>query len=113
MVELNRITFDPNIMGGRACIRGMRVTVSLVVNLVANGMTVEEIIEKLSLPGSRGYPTGAPLRCLADGGERLYPGASSGMKFLADMGISPRTVAFLRSQGHDAVHLRHLPIKPA
>jgi predicted nuclease of predicted toxin-antitoxin system len=27
------------------------------------------------------------------------------MKFLADMGISPRTVAFLRSQGHDAVHL--------
>jgi len=38
-VELNRITFDPNIMGGRACIRGMRVTVSLIVNLVANGMT--------------------------------------------------------------------------
>lgn len=45
MVELNRITFDPNIMGGRACIRGMRVTVSLIVNLVANGMTIEEIIE--------------------------------------------------------------------
>lgn len=45
MVELNRITFDPNIMGGRACIRGMRVTVSLIVNLVANGMTVEDIIE--------------------------------------------------------------------
>jgi len=45
MVELNRITFDPNIMGGRACIRGMRVTVALVVNLVANGMTIEEIIE--------------------------------------------------------------------
>lgn len=40
-----RITFDPNVMGGRACIRGMRVTVSLVLNLVANGMTVEEIIE--------------------------------------------------------------------
>jgi len=45
MVELNRITFDPNIMGGRACIRGMRVTVSLIVNLVANGMTIKEIIE--------------------------------------------------------------------
>ncbi|PJH76204.1 MAG: hypothetical protein CO064_02495 [Anaerolineae bacterium CG_4_9_14_0_8_um_filter_58_9] len=45
MVELNRITFDPNIMGGRACIRGMRVTVSLIVNLVADGMTIEEIIE--------------------------------------------------------------------
>lgn len=45
MVELNRITFDPNIMGGRACIRGMRVTVSLIVNLVANGMTTDEIVK--------------------------------------------------------------------
>jgi len=40
----DRITFDPNIMGGRACIRGMRITVAHVVNLVANGMTVEEIL---------------------------------------------------------------------
>jgi len=39
-----RITFDPHVMGGRACIRGMRMTVSLVVNLVANGMTTNEII---------------------------------------------------------------------
>jgi uncharacterized protein (DUF433 family) len=45
MVELNRITFDPNIMGGRACISGMRVTVSLIMNLVANGMTIEEIVK--------------------------------------------------------------------
>jgi len=45
MNGLNRITFDPNMMGGRACIRGMRVTVSLVVNLVAQGMSVSEIIE--------------------------------------------------------------------
>ena len=40
----NRITFNPHIMGGRACIRGMRISVSLVVNLVANGMTIEEIL---------------------------------------------------------------------
>ncbi len=39
----DRITFDPQVMGGRACIRGMRITVSLVVNLVANGMTTPEI----------------------------------------------------------------------
>ena len=45
MLGLDRITFDPNVMGGRACIRGMRLTVSLVVNLVANGMGVEEILE--------------------------------------------------------------------
>jgi uncharacterized protein (DUF433 family) len=42
----DRITFDPKIMGGRACIRGMRITVSLVVNLVANGMTTEEILKE-------------------------------------------------------------------
>lgn len=33
-------------MGGRACIRGMRITVSLIVNLVANGMTTEEILRE-------------------------------------------------------------------
>jgi len=38
------ITFDPRVMGGRACLRGMRITVSPVLNLVANGMTTEEIL---------------------------------------------------------------------
>ena len=45
MLELDRITFDPNVMGGRACIRGMRITVSLVLNLVASGMSTQEITE--------------------------------------------------------------------
>jgi len=45
MLEFDRITFDPNMMGGKACIRGMRVTVSLILNLVANGMSTQEIIE--------------------------------------------------------------------
>jgi uncharacterized protein (DUF433 family) len=44
MNPLDRITFDPNTMGGEACIRGMRVTVALIVNLVANGMTEADII---------------------------------------------------------------------
>jgi uncharacterized protein (DUF433 family) len=42
----DRVTFDPNVLGGKACIRGMRISVSLVVNLVANGMTIEEIIDE-------------------------------------------------------------------
>ncbi len=46
MTQFNRITFDPNIMGGRACIRGMRVTVSLILNLVSNGMTAKEITQE-------------------------------------------------------------------
>jgi len=44
MLGFDRITFDTGKMGGRACIRGMRVTVSLIVNLCANGMTAEEIV---------------------------------------------------------------------
>ena len=42
----DRITFASNVMGGRACIRGMRITVSLIVNLVANGMTTAEILRE-------------------------------------------------------------------
>jgi uncharacterized protein (DUF433 family) len=52
MLGFDRITFDPgqkcgpfyNVMGGRACIRGIRVTVALILNLVANGMREPEIL---------------------------------------------------------------------
>jgi uncharacterized protein (DUF433 family) len=46
MFGFDRITSDPNILGGKACIRGMRISVSLIVNLIANGMTFEEIIDE-------------------------------------------------------------------
>ena len=42
--EFDRITFDPHVMGGRACIRDTRVTVSLILNLVANGMDARAIV---------------------------------------------------------------------
>jgi len=43
-MTLDRITIDPHIMQGKPCVRGMRITVGLVTNLVANGMTHEEIL---------------------------------------------------------------------
>jgi uncharacterized protein (DUF433 family) len=46
MFGFDRITSDPSILGGKACIRGMRISVSLVVNLVANGMSVQEITDE-------------------------------------------------------------------
>lgn len=46
MFGFDRITADPAILGGKACIRGMRISVTLIVNLVANGMPVEEILEE-------------------------------------------------------------------
>jgi len=44
----DRITFDPQIMSGRASIRGMRIPVSVVVSRIAHGASVEEILD--------GYP---------------------------------------------------------
>ncbi|WP_437653613.1 DUF433 domain-containing protein [Sorangium sp. So ce1182] len=42
---LARITHDPAVMGGRPCIRGMRVTVGTIVGLLAAGHPVEEVLE--------------------------------------------------------------------
>ena len=43
-VGFDRITFDPKILGGRACIRGMRIPVSVIVGQVAHGVTLSEIL---------------------------------------------------------------------
>lgn len=47
-MKFDRITFDPQIMGGRACIRGMRIPVSVIVRQVAHGAGAAEILQ--------GYP---------------------------------------------------------
>jgi uncharacterized protein (DUF433 family) len=44
MTWTKRITFDPAVMGGKPCIRGMRVTVGTVVGLVAAGRSQEQIL---------------------------------------------------------------------
>ncbi len=44
----DRITFSSEIMGGRACIRGMRITVAVILGQVAHGATFNEILQ--------GYP---------------------------------------------------------
>jgi len=44
MHNLDRITFNPEVMGGKPCIRGMRVTVGMIVGLVASGKTIEEVL---------------------------------------------------------------------
>ena len=44
MKQLQRITFDPLIMGGKPCIRGKRVTVGTIVGLIAAGETIDDIL---------------------------------------------------------------------
>jgi len=40
----DRITFDPNVMGGRACIRGLRIPVGVIVGQIAHGATPAQVI---------------------------------------------------------------------
>lgn len=46
VVMFDRITSNPQILGGKASIRGMRISVSLIVNLVANGMPINEVLKE-------------------------------------------------------------------
>jgi len=44
MTQLDRITQQPEQMGGKACIRGMRVTVGMIVSQLGAGVSVEQIL---------------------------------------------------------------------
>lgn len=44
MTELNRITQQPGMMGGKPCIRGMRVTVGMIVGQIGAGHSIEELL---------------------------------------------------------------------
>ncbi|KPK39354.1 MAG: hypothetical protein AMJ65_11685 [Phycisphaerae bacterium SG8_4] len=46
MRDLTRITFDPEVMGGKPCIRGMRVTVGTVVGMLASGHSRQTVLEQ-------------------------------------------------------------------
>ncbi len=73
MRSLKRITFDPNIMGGKPCIRGMRVTVGTILGLLAAGhsknailklypyLEAEDITEALSYAAWRSEEMEIPL----------------------------------------------------
>ncbi len=45
MRKIKRITFDANVMGGKPCIRGLRVTVGTIVGLVAEGYSTADILK--------------------------------------------------------------------
>jgi uncharacterized protein (DUF433 family) len=46
MAEFTRITRNPAVMGGKACIRGMRVTVGMIVGQIAEGATADELLSE-------------------------------------------------------------------
>lgn len=61
---LNRISIDPNVCFGKPCVKGHRIWVSLVLDLLASGMTAEQVVAE--------YPGLKPedvLACIAYGAE--------------------------------------------
>ena len=63
MDQLDRITQQPEVMGGKACIRGMRVTVGMIVGQIGSGQSVEEVLADWSATTScrrSDMPRGAP-----------------------------------------------------
>jgi uncharacterized protein (DUF433 family) len=44
MKQLRRVTLDPKVMGGKPCIRGLRITVGTIVGLIASGYSYTEIL---------------------------------------------------------------------
>ena len=61
---LKRISINPNVCFGKPCIRGHRIWVSLVLNLLANGWTIQEVLE--NYPGIKEADV---LACIAYGAE--------------------------------------------
>ncbi len=63
MLELNRITKDPGVMGGKPCIRGLCVTVGMIVGQIGAGHTIEELLA--DYPYLEREDILQALRCLA------------------------------------------------
>lgn len=61
---MDRITIDPDVMGGVPCLRGMRIPVATVVNMIAGGMTPGEVVAEL--PPLELADVAAALRFAAD-----------------------------------------------
>jgi uncharacterized protein (DUF433 family) len=61
---MDRITIDPEVMGGVPCLRGLRIPVATVVNMIAGGMTAAEVVAEL--PPLEPADVAAALRFAAD-----------------------------------------------
>lgn len=82
--QLDRITQDPEVMGGMPCLRGMCVTVGMIIGQIGAGHSVAEILGDYPYLGARGHHPGAVIRGVARKGARSH--AVRRMRFLVDMG---------------------------
>ena len=98
---------------GRASIRGLRISVAHVVSLVANGMTPAQIVADLPDLEDEDVRQALAVRSSIGSGRSPSDSRLKPMRFLADAGISPKTVDFLKHLGHEVAHVRALGLERA
>jgi len=92
---LQRISVDPNICHGKPCIRGHRIWVSLILDLLADGMTPEQILEQYPARGRR-HPRMCGLRRGNDPRACSGDRAGRGVKIKLDENPGSLGAQFLR-----------------
>jgi uncharacterized protein (DUF433 family) len=99
-MTLDRITRNPEVMGGKFCVRGMRVTVGTIVGLVASGHLDTEILA--AYPYLEEEDIRQALAYAAWRIEEIEVPPSSSMKLLIDMNLRPLWVEFLARSGFES-----------
>jgi hypothetical protein len=84
--QFDRITMDPEIMGGKPCIRGMRVTVGMIVEALATGRTIEQLLADFPYIRRARHPRSSDLRRAPD--SRTRDPARELMRILIDMNLT-------------------------
>ena len=102
MGQLDRITSDPAIFGGKPIVRGMRISVELILSLLAQGETQEAILEDypgLQPEDIRACLAYCPYRCRQRSPRRR--GRDPALNFLIDRCAGQRLASWLEANGHD------------
>lgn len=105
--RLDRITVDPEVMGGQPCVRGLRIPVSIIVRLVASRKTMREILE--DYPELEEEDVKQALEYAAwTSSEKvvLY-------EALVDLALSPKTVSFLRGLEYETIRVSEAGLSKA
>ena len=111
-MTFTRITVRPDQMGGAPCIRGLRIPVATVVDMVAVGMNREEILA--AYPDLEAEDIEEALHYAAEAvRERELPPRCRRLRFLIDNALSPLVAERLTAAGHEAAHVRDYDLQAA